>query len=184
MIGPGPRASRRAGVALASLLVLAGCERDDGGSEVGATAEGSPADSPDVAEDRARIVRAIAEDPARPPLAEVDAAIDDDLPVRAAELLGDAAIPAARDAAAAARALEARTDEGVRLRDALAAAFEERVTALEQKARALERGVEDLALADAFRAERRAEEHIAAVEAEARGAGAPPGARGGAEPPR
>ncbi len=124
----------------------------------------TPAAEPAVADEVARILRAIEDDPARGALAEVDAAVEDDLPVRAAELLREKAIPAAREAVARGRALEMRTGEGARLRLALVSALEARVRALEQEASVLSRGmVEDFALAGAFRAERIAEEQIVAV---------------------
>lgn len=136
-------------------------------AEESAAARGG--DEPAAAADAARVTRAIADDPAREALAEVDAAIDDDLPARAAELLEQAAIPAARDAVARARALETLTDEGARLRLALVSALEARAEALEKEAAALSRGmVEDLALVDALRAERRAEERMVAVSESAR----------------
>jgi hypothetical protein len=147
--------------ALLSFAALAACaEERTPAAEAPATEAPSRATSTDAE----RIARAISDDPARASLAEVDAALDQDLPVRAAELLSDSAIPAARESLERARVMEVDTAEGGRMREALVSALDARVRALEQKASALERGmVEDLALADAFRAERAAEEQLVAV---------------------
>jgi hypothetical protein len=115
-------------------------------------------------EDVTRLEALLARDPATAPLRAADEAVDDDLPVRAAHLLEDRGLPAAREAVSAAEALEVRSAEGRRLARALAAAYRARVGALERTERALARGVaDDLVLADAFRAQREAEEQILAV---------------------
>jgi hypothetical protein len=111
-----------------------------------------------------RLEALLARDPAAEPLREVDEAIDDELLVRAGELLEAQGLPAAREAARAAGALEVRSPEARRLGEALSAAYRARVEALEQTARVLARGPgEGLALVDAFRAQREAEGQILAV---------------------
>jgi hypothetical protein len=94
-------------------------------------------------------------DPVSEALAAVDAAVERDLPVRAAELLRAQALPACRTLVATAEAIEVGTDLGAALRQQLVAAHTLRAAALEAYAGALERGiVEDLVLADALRDQR------------------------------
>lgn len=89
---------------------------------------------------------------------DADDAVAEDLPVRAAGLLRDGAIPAARRQAEQVRAADVTTPEGLALRDEAARALDARTAALEQYADVLARGLlEDLELAMALRAQREAE---------------------------
>lgn len=87
--------------------------------------------------------RALLDDPAAGPLEDVDQAIDEDKPVRAAELLDGAAVPAARLHVRRLRDMAPRTHEGRRLRDRLVRAYDERLRGLEQQRDALAGGERD-----------------------------------------
>jgi hypothetical protein len=124
----------------------------------------------DLREDARAIAEILADDPTPAALVEVDDAILDDLPVRAAEMLESGAIPAARRQVEAAEALDLGTPDGRQLRNRVVTAMRARVHALEAYRDALARGeVEDLQLAQALREQRAAEASIAeasvAVEA-------------------
>lgn len=97
-------------------------------------------------------------------LVDVDAAVERDLPVRAAGILTERALPASRALIARLREIELRSELGDALRDQWVAACTARETALERYAAALERGiVEDLTLADALRDQRRAHDAVVAA---------------------
>jgi len=94
-------------------------------------------------------------------LEEVDEAVADDLPVRAAELLEAGAIPAAERHVGQLRDLPMRTASGRGLRAQAVEVLQARADALEQYRAALERGlVEDVTLLEALGAQRRAEEEV------------------------
>ena len=100
-------------------------------------------------------------DPVERVLLEVDAVVERDLPVRAAGILTERALPASQAFTASLRAIEPRSELGVVLRDQWVAACTARETALLAYAAALERGiVEDLTLADALRDQRHAGEAV------------------------
>lgn len=143
----------RAAAAL-SLLVLVGCGDDEGPSR-------------DLRADARALSEIVVDDPAAGALEEVDDAMLDDLPARAAQLLEEGAIPASRRQAERVRALEVRTTEGRRLRRRLLEAYRARTTALEQYREALERGhVEDLKLTDSLHAQRDAHDQLLEIDAE------------------
>lgn len=103
-------------------------------------------------------------DPVEHVLTDVDDAVERDLPVRAAGILTERALPASQALITRLREIELRTDLGATLRDQWVAACTLRETALEAYAAALERGiVEDLTLADALRDQRRAGDAVVAA---------------------
>lgn len=105
-------------------------------------------------------------DPVEQVLVEVDAAVERDLPVRAAGILAERALPASQTLITRLREIDPRTDLGAALRDQWVAACTARDTALRAYAAALERGiVEDLTLADALRDQRRAGDAVVAARA-------------------
>lgn len=125
--------------------------------------EGPP---PDVREDARVLAEILADDPTPRALSEVDDAVMDDLPARAAELLESGAIPAARQRLALAEAAAVQTTEGRLLRNEVVAAMRERVAALEEYRAVLARGdVTDLRLAAALRKQRHAEGALAEASA-------------------
>ena len=147
--------------ASASAALLAACLLGCGDDE-----EAAPA-SADLEADARAIAEVLADDPTPAALVEVDDAILDDLPVRAAEMLESGAIPAARRQVERIDALELGTSEGRVLRNRVATAMRARVDALEGYREALSRGeVEDLQLAQALRAQREAEGALAAASEE------------------
>lgn len=94
-------------------------------------------------------------------LEEVEEAMAEDLPVRAAELLETGAIPAARRQAERVGALDLSHPRAIELRDRAAARLSARTDALDAYRRALQRGlVEDVTLLDALQKQREAEEAI------------------------
>ena len=102
--------------------------------------------------------RALADDPVRVTLRDVDEASAGDLPVRASDILRERSIPAARARHQALADLERSTPRASALRDACREAAEERSEALVEYAEVLARGlVEDLRLVDASQRHRRAE---------------------------
>ena len=151
--------SPRPVVALGLLLLggLAnGCEEDE------------PEGPPPALRDDARAMQAIvADDLVVLSLEEVEAAVDDDLPVRAASLLERGAIPGARRHREALEAFEPSTPEGRRLKERGAEALKQRSEALEAYREVLARGLveDDLALLNAIRAQRAAEEEVLAFMA-------------------
>lgn len=97
-------------------------------------------------------------------LVEVDAAVERDLPVRAAGILTERALPASRALLTRLREIELGTELGGALRHHWVTACTAREAALTAYAAALERGiVEDLTLADALRDQRRAGDAVAAA---------------------
>lgn len=141
----------RAALALALLALFAGCDEDE--------PEGPP---PDVVTDAAAIQRVLADDLAMLSLDEVENAVDDDLPARAAELLERGAIPNVRRQREAIAELAPGTDEGRALQTEALELVDARIEALESYREVLARGLvqDDLAMLDAIRAQRRAEEAI------------------------
>ena len=145
------------GLALGLALAVAGwgCGDDDEGP------------SPDLKADARALSLAMVEDPAAGALEEVDEAMLDDLPARAAELMERGAIPASRQQTARIEALEMSSVEGRQLRRRLIEAYRARTRALEQSQRVLARGdVEDIALTDSLRAQREAHDMVLAVDDE------------------
>ncbi|MAQ17400.1 MAG: hypothetical protein CMN30_21710 [Sandaracinus sp.] len=142
---------------LAGLLVLAACGDD---------ADEGP--SRRLVVDVADLQRAMGDDLAVLALEEVEDAVADDLPARAAQLLERGAIPATERQRATIAALEMSTDEGVALRDRAVALVADRKAALEAYREVLARGLmtDDLAMLDAITAQREAEEALTAFFAE------------------
>ena len=100
-------------------------------------------------------------------LEEVDRAVDDRLPVRGAELLDRAALPAARALREHLEQAQLTTPEGERLRSKAVAVAARRVRSLERWRYALARGtVEDLELVDAMREQRAVERELVALDDE------------------
>lgn len=138
---------------LAAAVLLCACGDDDEGP------------SRELEADARLLSEAMVEDPAAGALEEVDEAMLDDLPARAAELLESGAIPASRQQAERVEALEMSTAEGRRLRRRLLDAYRARTAALEQYREALARGhVEDLRLTDSMRAQREAHERLLDID--------------------
>lgn len=107
-----------------------------------------------------------APDPVELVLVDVDSAVERDLPVRAAGILSERALPASRALLAQLRQIEPRSELGTLLHQQWVAACATRETALTSYAAALERGiVEDLTLADALRDQRHAGDAVAAARA-------------------
>jgi hypothetical protein len=97
-------------------------------------------------------------------LVDVDGAVERDLPVRAAGILTERALPASRGLLARLREIEPQSELGTLLHQQWVAACTTRETALTGYAAALERGiVEDLTLADALRDQRHAGDAVAAA---------------------
>ena len=140
----------RAALAIA-LVLVAGCEEDE-----------PEAQPPDIVTDAADIQRVLADDLAMLSLEEVETAVDDDLPARAAELLEQGAIPNARRQRTAVEELTPGTDQGRELQTEALGLLDARIEALESYRTVLARGLvqDDLAMLDAIRAQRLAEEAI------------------------
>ena len=125
-------------------------------------------DAPEVAEPEADLraevrllQRAMTRDLVLLSLEEVEEAMAEDLPVRAAELLESGAIPASRRQAERVAGLATHHPRAQALRDEAVELLGERTRALEAYQRALERGlVEDVTLLDALSSQREAEEAI------------------------
>lgn len=133
----------------------------------GAAPEGPP---PGLRDDARTILEVASDDPTVGALEEVDDAVLENLPTRAAELLERGAIPAARRQAERLDRLEVSTPEGRRLHRRLLEAYRDRTEALEAYRESLRRGeVEDLRLVEAMGAQREAETEIAALMAELEG---------------
>ncbi|MBK7153800.1 MAG: hypothetical protein IPL19_09685 [Sandaracinaceae bacterium] len=97
-------------------------------------------------------------------LLDVDGAVERDLPVRAAGVLTERALPASRAQLARLQEIEPRSELGTLLHEQWLLAWTTRETALTRYAAALERGiVEDLTLADALRDQRHAGDAVAAA---------------------
>lgn len=139
--------------------------------------------------DGATLTAAIARDPAPQILGEADGMIDDRKPVRAAEVMRTAAVPAVRRQIERVGALQPRSVEGRALQERTLRAYRTRLRAIEQYAAALARGeLEDETLLLAVRAHRLAEEEVLAVIGAAQELGLPPravpaGERSGARAP-
>ncbi|MBO6938009.1 MAG: hypothetical protein JJ863_23770 [Deltaproteobacteria bacterium] len=140
----------RAALAIA-LVLAAGCEEDE-----------PEAPAADIVSDAADIQRVLADDLAMLSLEEVETAVDDDLPARAAELLEQGAIPNVRRQRTAIEELTPGTDDGRALQTEALQLLDARIAALESYREVLARGLvaDDLALLDAIRAQRLAEEGI------------------------
>ncbi len=123
---------------------------------------GGPPEPPaSLATDVRTLQRAITSGRELSALEDVENAIDDDLPVRAAELLEAGAIPAARRHAAELDTLSMASEEATALRDEGKRLVEGRVAALEAYRDVLQRGlVEDIELLAALRGQREAEDAI------------------------
>lgn len=137
--------------ALMGLLAVAGCGDDE-----------PEAPAPDVVDDAAAIQRVMADDLSMLSLEEVEQAVDEDLPARAAELLEQGGIPNVRRQREAVAELEPGTDEGTALQTEALELLDARIEALESYREVLSRGLvqDDLAMLDAIQAQRRAEEAI------------------------
>ena len=127
----------------------------------GGTKDAEPSRS--LVEDVAALQQASADDLVLLALDEVESAVADDLPARAARLLERGAIPAAERHAEAVEALTLSTDEGRVLRAEGARLLQARVEALELYQASLVRGLveDDMAALEAIQAQRRAEEALA-----------------------
>jgi len=158
------------------VALVAGCsgDRPDARDEV---ALGHDADA---------LREALLADPALPVLVEVRRVVEDDLPVRASEILEQVAIPAARRQVETLAACRVETAEGEALRRRAEEAYQARLSALRDYQRALARGpLEDMVLLEAVRSLRASEEALAEVHVavEALG-GAPPTGSGDPPPTR
>lgn len=136
-------------LAFALALLFSGCEEDE-----------PEAPAPDIVTDASEIQRVLADDLAMLSLEEVETAVDDDLPARAAELLEQGAIPNVRRQREAVTALSPGTDQGRELQTEALGLVDARIEALQSYREVLARGLvqDDLAMLDAIRAQRRAEE--------------------------
>lgn len=116
----------------------------------------------DLVSDATALQRVMADDLAMLSLEEVEEAVDEDLPARAAELLEQGAIPNVRRQRRAVAELELGTAEGEALQTEALELIDARIAALESYREVLARGLvqDDLAMLDAIRAQRRAEEAI------------------------
>jgi hypothetical protein len=134
-----------------------------------------PVDPALVRIDAAALTAAVARDPAPQILGEADGMIDDRRPVRAAEVLRTAALPAVRRQLERVAALQLRTAEGRALQERAGRAYRRRSAAIERYAAALARGeIEDDELLASVRAHREAEEEVLAVIEAAQALGRPP----------
>ena len=146
-----------AALGLIGLFLLAGfaagCDEDE--------PEGPP---PALMDDARAMQQIVADDLVVLSLEEVEAAVDDELPVRAASLLERGAIPGARRHREALEAFEPSTPEGRQLKERGEEALRQRSEALEAYREVLARGLveDDLALLDAVRAQRAAEDEVLA----------------------
>lgn len=114
--------------------------------------------------DAALLTASIGRDPAPQILGEADGMIEDRRPVRAAEIMRTAALPAVRRQLARVAALALRTAEGRALQERAGRAYRRRAAAIERYAAALARGeLEDEVLLDAVRAHREAEQEVLSV---------------------
>lgn len=154
---------RRVAIALSFALGVACGGDDEATSERSARAEVE------------QLERAVHDDLELLAMEEVEDAVAEDLPVRAAELLRAGALPAARRHVERVRDLSLSTARARALQLDSVGALEARADALEQYAAALERGlIEDLQLVQALGAQRAAEERIAALMRELEAARTPP----------
>lgn len=133
------------------LLALAGCDED-----------GPP---PGVLADIDRLRAVMIDDPAHQPLEEVER-IAADRPVHAARMLRTGGLPAARQQVTRVESATMTTDEGRGFARRLAAAYRDRVAALEQYREVLEAGAADAeALMAALHAQSDADRAVLAVDA-------------------
>lgn len=140
--------SWRVGCVCWLLAASTGCDRSAGPSA-------------DLVADATDLQRAVTNDRELAALVEVEDAVADDLPVRAAELLRIGAIPAARRHVTEVAELTMRTAEGRRHHRRAMSLLDKRVDSLQLYHDALERGlIEDVQLLEAIRAQREAEEAI------------------------
>lgn len=151
------------GALCVTATLLWGCER-----------RGPSAEEEARTRDAAALRAVLNADPALPVLEEVRQVVEEDLPVRAADLLEMAAIPAARRQTDAVGRCTLETQEGRALQRRAQEAYRARLAALRDYRRALARGpIEDLVLLDAVHALRASEEELAAVHASVQALGAP-----------
>lgn len=133
---------------LAVILTLA-CGDDDA------------ADARALARDAQLLRVALSDDPTVLPLADVEAALEEDRPVLASERLTRAALPAAKRHLDAVRSLRAESTEGRALVKRAREVLGDRIQALERQRDAYARGlVEDLILLEALDEMRRAEQEL------------------------
>ncbi len=124
----------------------------------------TPTDPRALRSDGEALTRLLASDPAQPVLTEIDGMIEDRVPVRAAETVRGAALPAVRRQRERLGGASLRTAEGRALQERAVRACRRRGEALESYAAALARGeVEDDGLLEAVRAHRAAEAEVLAV---------------------
>ncbi len=117
-----------------------------------------------MSDDVARIAAELSDHLELDAMEEVEEAVAEDLPVRAAQLLRAGALPAARRHARTMEAVRVTTPRGEALREEAVAALDARATALEHYGAALERGlIEDLQLLDAIAEQRAAEAAVGAL---------------------
>lgn len=139
-----------------------------------ASCGGEEGPDPSLVADVTRLHRVVETDPA-PELLEAVDEIADDRPIHAARALADEAIPAARAQEEAVRDAEVDTGQGRRFARRLARTYRARTEALESYREILQDGpqADTLALLDATRARRQAEEQLLTV-VDAMSAVAPP----------
>ncbi len=153
----------RAVVVVAGLAALASVVA------VGCDGCGGPAasDPRSVRADVRTISELLARDRTVAILEEVDRAVEDRLPVRGAELLDRAALPAARALRDGLEHASLTTPEGERMRSKAVGIAVRRIRSLEKWRDALARGtVEDMELLDAMRDQHRVERDLAALDDE------------------
>lgn len=138
-------------VALAILVAAAGCDRETEGP------------SEDLQADARRLANRMGEDLELESLEEVEALVDEDLPVRAAQLLEGGTLPAARRHVRHVSEETMSSATGRQLREEAVGVLQARVDALVTYQEALERGLmEDLVLLDSLRQQREAEVAVTA----------------------
>jgi hypothetical protein len=144
----------RLGIPAAALILVAlGCGDD-------AAPEGTEV-TPALQRDAHAIQDLIATDPAQGVLAEIDAEVEDERPIRASQMIQQAALPAARRQLDRSGDLEPGTPEGRELLRRTSDAYRRRIAALDRYQKALSRGVvEDLELVEAMRDQRLVEEEL------------------------
>jgi len=124
---------------------------------------GSEEPAPTLEDDVIALQASVAADTCPGALEDVDRAVEEDKPVRAARLLRSAGIPAAARQVARLRDTPAHTSEGIGLRQEGVTLYEARRRALAAYADVLERGVvEDFALVVALDGQRQADAALGA----------------------
>jgi hypothetical protein len=118
-----------------------------------------------VRQDARRILEVVSADSTNAALADVDRAVERELPVKASGLLEQGAIPAARRHLTRLADLELESNLGKSLRDEAILVYQARLSALSTYQALLARGqVVDVALFDSIRAQRQAQEAILALD--------------------